>query len=121
MTTETPNPVNVVPENRTSEESQQQEIPANTQLTETRPPSGLSTSTEATEESLSAYAEGTVEAIIARDTPGVASLLPPLTQKQEEAQRAQISESVEIPITPRAATSVTFGHDVREHHGDTRG
>ena len=106
MTTENPNPVNVVPEGRANEDSQHQEIPANTQPTETRPPSGLFTSTEATEESLSTYAERTVEAIIARDTPGIASLLPPLTQKQEKAEQAKVSVSEEVFITPRAATSI---------------
>ena len=107
MTTENPNPVNVVPEGRANEDSQHQETPANTQPAETRPPSGLSTSTEATEESLSTYAERTVEAIIARDTPGIASLLPPLAQKQEKAEQANVSMSEEISITPRAATSIT--------------
>ena len=106
MTTENPNPVNVVPEGRANEDSLHQEIPANTQPAETRPPSGLSTSTEATEESLSTYAERTVEAILARDTPGIASLLPPLTQKQEKAEQAKVSVSEEVSITPRAATSI---------------
>ena len=106
MTTENPNPVNLVPEGRANEDFQRQETPANTQSTETRPPSGLSTSTEATEESLSTYAERTVEAIIARDTPGSASLLPPLAQKQEKAEQAKVSMSEEISIIPRAATSI---------------
>ena len=106
MTTENSNPVNVVLEGRANEDFQRQETPANTQPIETRPPSGLSTSTEATEESLSTYAERTVEAIIARDTPGIASLLPPLAQKQEKAEQAKASMSEEISITPRATTSI---------------
>ena len=121
MTTETPNPVNVVPEGRVSEETRHQEMPANTQPTETRPSSGLSTSTEATEESLSTYAERTVEAVIARDTPGIASLLPPLTQKQERAERAKVSVSEEVSITPRAATSVIPHHDAGNATTTSRG
>ena len=87
MTTEAQNTAGVTSENSRPEETVQNE-PNNTNVSnEPRPPSNFSTSSEATEENLSTYAERTVKAIIARDNPGtsrISSLLPPLTEHTEE-------------------------------------
>ena len=62
---------------------------------EPRPPSNFSVSSEATEESLSNYAERTLKAIIARDQPGtsgISALLSPLNERTEGTSEDKTAE-----------------------------
>ena len=62
---------------------------------EPRPPSNFSVSSEATEESLSNYAERTMKAIIARDQPGtsgISALLSPLNERTEGTSEDKTAE-----------------------------
>ena len=95
MTTEVKNTAGVTSESSRPEETVQSEPNTANVSNEPRPPFNFSTSSEATEESLSTYAERTVKDIIARDNPGtsgISTLLPPLTEHTEETSKAKASE-----------------------------
>ena len=86
MTTETQGTSGVTSEDSRPEELDQAVPGSVTTVSEPRPPSNVSGSSAATEESLSTYAERTMKAIIARDQPetsGISALLSPLNEQTE--------------------------------------
>ena len=102
MATEAQDAANIASENNFNEETRSR-APADNNQPIDRPPSNFSTSIEATEESLSTYAEKAVKAIFARDSPVIASLLPPLTERTKETLGSEASESDERTIRPKTA------------------
>ena len=86
MTTETQGTSGVTSEDSRPEELDQAVPGSVTTVSEPRPSSNFSSSSAATEESLSTYAERTMKAIIARDQPetsGISALLSPLNEQTE--------------------------------------
>ena len=71
MTTEAQDTANVTSESKLWEETHSLAPAGANPPIESRPLSNLSSTSRATEESLFTYAERTVEAIIARDNPGI--------------------------------------------------
>ena len=110
MTTETQDTSGVTTEDSHQEELDQA-VPGSVNTTsEPRPPSNFSVSSEATEESLSNYAERTMKAIIAGDQPGtsgISALLSPLNERTEGTSEDKNAEHKRPDACPQGDPEVS--------------
>ena len=110
MTTETQDTSGVTTEDSHQEELDQAAPGSVNAASEPRPPSNFSVCSEATEESLSNYAERTMKAIIARDHPGtsgISALLSPLNEWTEGTSEDKNAEHKRLDACPQGDPEVS--------------
>ena len=110
MTTETQDTSCVTTEDSHQEELDQAAPGSVNAASEPRPPSNFSVCSEATEESLSNYADRTMKAIIARDQPGtsgISALLSPLNERTEGTSEDKNAEHKRLDARPQGDPEVS--------------